>query len=155
MSEGCMVMGANAFEQAWSLVKAPWYYHATPMENLPSIAARGIKPSMGEVYASRDQDGGAKWVGMIKPTSRQILSLPFFREEGDPRMQPGVDHSPILAHMLGIDPEQASFVSREGIPSREIDWENAMQYENPFYIEDLEEKMKEARRILDEEREED
>ena len=140
-----MVMGANAFDRAWSLVKAPWYYHATPMENLGPIAARGIKPNYGEVYASRDQDGGAKWVGMTKPTSRHILSLPFWRDEGDPRMSSGTDHSPILAHMLGIDPEMASFVSNEPIPSEDIDWENAMQYENPFFVEGMEEKLREMR----------
>ena len=47
--------------------------------------------------------------------------------------------------MLGIDPEMASFVSNEPIPSEDIDWENAMQYENPFFVEGMEEKLRQVR----------
>lgn len=135
---------ADAFDRAWSLVKAPWYYHATPMENLDSIGQHGIRSNYGEVYASRDEDGAAKWIGMTRPQSRQIITLPFWRDEGDPRMRPGIDHSPILARLLGIDPEQASFVSNEPIPPEDIDWLNVMQYENPWFSEELQEQMRRA-----------
>ena len=56
--------------------------------------------------------------------SPKIATVPFWRDEGDPRMEPGVDHSPMMLALLGLNPEEvsddASWTSNESIPPGDI-----------------------------------
>jgi hypothetical protein len=109
------------------------YYHATPKENLTSILMTGIKARFGEVYCSTDEETSARWICFTRRDCQEIITLPFNRPQGDKRMSLGADHSPIMTRLLGVDDDGASFVSSETIPSKDIDWDAVMVYENPFY----------------------
>ena len=111
------------------------YYHATPYSNLTSIMMKGIEARFGEVYCSTVQDTAAIWISFTRASQEgadRIAVLPFERPEGDPRMSPGMDHSPILCRMFGFPEESASFVSSETIPNRDIMWNDVLVYDNPF-----------------------
>lgn len=149
----------NPFDSAWAIVKMPMYYHATPTKNLDSILQEGIRSNFGEVYASLDPEIARRWISFTQRQSPQVSVVPFWRDEGDPRMTPGGDHSPMMLAMLGYDPnevgEQASFVSSEPIPPQDI-WPNAMQnerspgiltYPNPMYDENYAEMMEKVRQM--------
>lgn len=149
----------SAFDSAWAIVKMPMYYHATPTENLDSILQEGIRNNFGEVYASLDPEIARRWISMTRRDSPQVSVIPFWRDEGDPRMTPGADHSPMMLAMLGYDPnevgEQASFVSNEAIPPQDI-WPDAMKnersqgiltYDNPMYDENYAEMMEKVRQM--------
>jgi len=163
---------ADAFTAAWNLVKAPWYYHATPEDNLMSILTEGIKPGAdGLVYASKDPELSARWVSMTRRDSPRIANIPFWRDEGDPRIGPGLDHSPMLVNMLmGQDykpGEGDAVVSREPIPREDVlpNMEargkpsnedrsagnpGIMMYENPLYSDMMAEIMEKLRQMNEE-----
>tara|TARA_R100000152_G_C6773379_1_gene200657 strand:+ start:629 stop:1165 length:537 start_codon:yes stop_codon:yes gene_type:complete len=118
---------SRAFDAGWAVVKAPWYYHATPEENLHGkggILHEGIKSNFGEVYASKDPEIARRWVSFGRMGSPKIATVPFWRDEGDPRMKPGMDHSPMMLAILGMNPDEvsadASWVSNENIPPEDI-----------------------------------
>tara|TARA_R110002110_G_scaffold192246_2_gene400265 strand:+ start:1132 stop:1647 length:516 start_codon:yes stop_codon:yes gene_type:complete len=114
----------TAFDRAWDVVKAPWYYHATPEENVMPILSEGIKTQHGEVYASKDPELARNWISMTKPQASKVGVIPFWRDEGDPRIQPGTDHSPLMIEQLmGPDYEGyegGSVVSNEPIPNTDL-----------------------------------
>lgn len=147
------------FDSAWAIIKMPMYYHATPTKNLDSILREGIRSNFGEVYASLDPEIARRWISFTQRQSPEVSVIPFWRDEGDPRMTPGADHSPTMLAMLGYDPnevgEQASFVSNEAIPPQDI-WPDAMQnerspgiltYPNPMYDENYAEMMEKVRQM--------
>jgi len=149
----------NAFDNAWAIVKMPMYYHATPTENLDNILREGIRSNFGEVYASLDPEIARRWISFTRRESPQVSVIPFWRDEGDPRMTRGADHSPMMLAMLGYNPnevgEQASFVSSEPIPPQDI-WPDAMEnerspgiltYPNPMYVEGMAEMMEKVRQM--------
>tara|TARA_R100000479_G_scaffold175457_1_gene126554 strand:- start:280 stop:636 length:357 start_codon:yes stop_codon:yes gene_type:complete len=107
------------------------YYHATPYENFFSIMEEGIRKSWGGVYCSTDMDTAAKWICFTRATSKKIMVLSFKRDSS--LMELGIDHSPVMTKMLGVDDDSASFVSPDGIPPEDIIWDDVMIYENPFY----------------------
>ena len=104
--------------------KAPWYYHATPEENVMPILTEGLQPRFGEVYASKDPELARRWISFTNRQSPKIGVIPFWRDEGDPRIKPGGDHSPILVDMLmgeGYEGQEgASVVSEEAIPPKDL-----------------------------------
>ena len=108
------------------------YYHATPYENFFSITREGIRKSWGGVYCSTDMDTSAKWICFTRATSKKIMVLPFRRDSS--LMELGVDHSPMMTRMLGVDDDSASFVSPDGIPSQDILWDEVRIYDNPLYV---------------------
>ena len=110
----------------------PRYYHATPKENLGSILGRGILTCFGHVYCSTSEETAARWICFSRRGSKEIITIPFDRPDGDKRMQLGTDHSPIMTRMLGVSEEGASFVSTETIPPTDIDLDNIMVWKNPF-----------------------
>ncbi len=120
----------------------PRYYHATPKENLGSILGRGIVTCFGYVYCSTSEGTAARWICFSRRGSKEIITIPFDRPDGDKRMQLGTDHSPILTKMLGVSEEGASFVSTETIPPSDIDLDNIMVWKNPFYSIESERTMK-------------
>jgi len=149
----------NPFDSAWAIVKMPMYYHATPTKNLDSILQEGIRSNFGEVYASLDPEIARRWISFTQRQSPEVSVIPFWRDEGDPRMTPGADHSPMMLAMLGYDPnevgEQASFVSSEPIPPQDI-WPDALRnerspgiltYPNPMYDEKYAEMMEKVRQM--------
>ena len=150
----------SAFDSAWAIVKMPMYYHATPSENLDPILREGIRSNWGEVYASKNPEIARRWVSFTRRDSPKISVIPFWRDEGDPRMQPGVDHSPMMLSLLGVSPEEAqdaSWTSSEPIPPQDI-WpdavanersEGVITYDNPFYDENY---VKLMQQMLDEQK---
>jgi len=116
---------SNAFDLGWAVVKAPWYYHSTPEENVMPILREGIKGGFGgEVYASKDPELARRWISFTNRGSKQVATLPFWRDEDDPRMSPGMDHSPTLVSMLmGPDYETGegdAVTSNEAIPPKDL-----------------------------------
>tara|TARA_R100000406_G_scaffold23452_3_gene14910 strand:+ start:982 stop:1425 length:444 start_codon:yes stop_codon:yes gene_type:complete len=109
------------------------YYHATPRDNLDSIMQHGIQMNFGEVYCSTDEESAARWICFTRRHSKEIMTLPFDRPDGDKRMRLGADHSPLMTKMLGIDDEGASFVSTESIPPKDIVIHEIHVWQNPFY----------------------
>tara|TARA_A100001201_G_scaffold22048_1_gene24714 strand:+ start:432 stop:935 length:504 start_codon:yes stop_codon:yes gene_type:complete len=163
---------ADAFTAAWNLVKAPWYYHATPEDNLMSILSEGIKPGMdGVVYATKDPDLSARWMSYARQDSPRIANIPFWRDEGDPRIEPAGDHSPMMIPLLmgsdyktreGDVVESSEPIPREDIlpnieargrPSNEdrsAGNPGIMMYDNPMYSDQMQEMMKKLRRMNEE-----
>jgi len=117
----------------------PLYYHATPYSNLGSIMREGLRLSFGEIYCSTVPETAACWVSFTRRTSGSIITIPFWRDEGDNRMNIGCDHSPIMTKMLGVDDGTASFVSNEAIPSDDIRWDDVRIWKNPWVIKGDEE----------------
>ena len=148
----------TAFDTAWNLLKAPFYYHATPEENLPSIMREGLRNRNEGVYASLDPEIARRWISFTNMQAPKIATIPFWRDEGDTRMSRGIDHSPFMFSMLGIDQaegsEKGSWVSSETIPPSDIipnliaegDKPGVVVYENPFYNEELARQIKESQR---------
>tara|TARA_R110000822_G_scaffold115209_2_gene246964 strand:- start:7907 stop:8323 length:417 start_codon:yes stop_codon:yes gene_type:complete len=111
------------------------YYHATDIDNLPSIMRKGIL-AVPFVYCSTAEETAARWMSFSRHGSKQIVTLPFDREEGDPRMSIGIDHSPLMTQLVGVDDDGASFTSNEAIPPEDIDFSHIMVYENPHFNEE-------------------
>ena len=76
-------------------------------------------------------DTSAKWICFTRPTSKKIMVLAFKRDSS--QMELGVDHSPMMTKILGVDDDSASFVNPKGIPSQDILWDEVRIYDNPFY----------------------
>ena len=117
------------------------YYHATPKENLGSILRRGIQMNFGEVYCSTSEESAARWIMFTRRGSKEIITIPFVRAQGDKRMRLGTDHSPVMTKILGVDEEGASFVSTESIPPKDILIDQIHVWQNPFYSSEAEQSM--------------
>jgi len=129
------------------------YYHATPYDNLISILSTGLKTQFGEIYCSTSQETAVRWVSFTRMYSDKICVLSFDREEGDDTMRIGNDHSPIMTKLLGVDDEGASYVSTRSIPTSDLNWDDIVTYDNPFYNEEYakqhENMMKHNRKIFE------
>ena len=110
------------------------YYHATPYENLTSIMGKGIMATP-LVYCSTSEETAAKWMCFTRMGSKRIITIPFDRDEDDPRMSIGIDHAPMMTQLVGVADEGASFTSSEAIPTDDIDFNGIMVYQNPHYNE--------------------
>lgn len=124
-----------AFDTGWAIIKAPWYYHATPEENVMPILRDGIKfGPEALIYASKNPDLARRWMSFSRRGSPKIATIPFWRDEDDPSIQPGVDHSAMVPEMLmGPDYEPGegdSVVSTKEIPPEDL-WPNMMAEGNP------------------------
>ena len=161
----------SPFDRAWDVVKMPWYYHATPEENLMPILHGGINPGFdGLVYASKDPELARRWISFTRKDAPKVATIPFWRDEGDPRISQGMDHAPMMVDMLmGPDyegHEGAAITSNEAIPREDLlpymleegtpsnedksaGNPGVMIHDNPFHIPDLQEKMKFLRRLND------
>ena len=51
-------------------------------------------------------------------------------------MSIGIDHSPLMTQLVGVNDDGASFTSNEAIPPEDIDFAHIMVYENPHYNEE-------------------
>ena len=125
----------------------PRYYHATPKENLGSILRHGIQAHFGEVYCSTSEETSARWICFTRRGSKEIITIPFNRPDGDKRMQLGTDHSPLMTKMIGVNEEGASFISTEAIPPKDIDLDSIMVWKNPFYSIEYEKEMKRVQNL--------
>ena len=125
----------------------PRYYHATPKENLGSILRDGIQSLFGGVYCSTSEETSARWICFTRRGSKEIITIPFNRPDGDKRMQLGTDHSPLMTKMIGVNEEGASFVSTETIPPKDIDLDNIMVWKNPFYSIEYEKEMERVKNL--------
>mgnify|MGYP003125161052 CR=1 FL=1 len=129
------------------------YYHATPYDNLMSILSTGLEPQFGEIYCSTSQETAVRWVSFTRMYSDKICVLSFDKEDGDDTMRIGNDHSPIMTKLLGVDDEGASYVSTQPIPASDLNWDDIVTYDNPFYSEEFakqhENRMKHNRKILE------
>ena len=90
-----------------------------------SILREGIKGGFGgEVYASKDPDLARRWISFTNRGSPKVATIPFWRDEDDPRMSPGMDHSSMMIDMLMVPDyeghEGGSVVSNEPIPPEDL-----------------------------------
>ena len=120
------------------------YYHATSKENLTSIMQRGILRRFDGVYCSTNEETAARRICFTRRGCKEVMTLRFNSREGDERMRIGADHSPLTLKIIGAHEEGASFTSSETIPPEDIDWNNVMVYQNPFYSEEAEQAMNDA-----------
>jgi len=116
---------SSAFDTGWVILKAPWYYHATPEKNVMPILHEGLKGGIEGVYASKDPELARRWISSFQGnTSPKIGVIPFWRDEGDPRISPGEDHSRLLIDMImGPDYESRegdSVVHSDDIPPKDL-----------------------------------
>ena len=107
------------------------YWHATPYENLTSILGNGIQPRFGEVYCSTNIDASARWICFTRQDAEKVVLIPFTANPDDMRL--GVDHSPMMTKMLGVDDEGASYVYNDTVKPRMIVFDDIRVVENPFY----------------------
>ena len=107
------------------------YWHATPYENLTSILGNGIQPRFGEVYCSTNIDASARWICFTRRDAEKVVLIPFKANPDD--MSLGVDHSPMMTKMLGVDDEGASYVYNDTVKPRMIVFDDIRVVDNPFY----------------------
>ncbi len=107
------------------------YWHATPYENLTSILGNGIQPRFGEVYCSTNIDASARWICFTRQDAEKVVLIPFKANPDD--MSLGVDHSPMMTKMLGVDDEGASYVYNDTVKPRMIVFDDIRVVDNPFY----------------------
>ena len=111
------------------------YWHATPYENLTSILGNGIQPRFGEVYCSTNIDASARWICFTRQDAEKVVLIPFKANPDD--MSLGVDHSPMMTKMLGVDDEGASYVYNDTVKPRMIVFDDIRVVENPFYNKEI------------------
>ena len=115
----------------------PIYWHATPYSNFHSIVEKGLLRSWGGVYCSTERETAVKWICFTRSQEEKIMAIPFKKNPKD--MELGMDHSPIMTKMLGVEDDSASFVYPKAIPANEIMWDMVVIYDNPFYAKKEEE----------------
>ena len=115
------------------------YWHATPAENLSSIIANGLKPGFGGLtYFSDDPVKSAIWMCFTRRDAKEVYSIPFEIEES--LMELGIDHSPMMTKMLGIDDEGSSFTYSGGVLSfgKHANFDGIRVFQNTFAMSDEE-----------------
>jgi len=114
------------------------YWHATPAENLTSIISNGLKPGFdGVSYFSDDPVKCALWMSFCRRDAKEIIAIPFEIEESEMRL--GIDHSPMMTKMLGIEDEGASFVNPNVLRFRDhCDISLIKVFQNTFAMSDEE-----------------
>ena len=115
------------------------YWHATPYDNLTSILGNGIQPRFGEVYCSTNVDASARWICFTRQNAEKVVLIPFKANPND--MSLGIDHSPMMTKMLGVDDEGASYVYNQTVNPRQIVFDDIRVVENLFYNPKIEEMM--------------
>ena len=113
------------------------YWHATPAENLASIMVDGLKPGFGGLtYFSDDPVKSAIWMCFTRRDAREVYSIPFEIEES--LMELGIDHSPMMTQMLGIDDEGSSFTYSHGVLSfrEHSNFDGIRVFQNTFAMSD-------------------
>ena len=114
------------------------YWHATPKENLTSIISNGLKPGFdGVSYFSDDPVKCALWMSFCRRDAKEIIAIPFEIEES--KMSLGMDHSPMMTQMLGIDDEGSSFTYSGVLKFRDhCDISEIRMFDNTFAMTDEE-----------------
>lgn len=115
------------------------YWHATPYDNLTSILGNGIQPRFGEVYCSTNLDASARWICFSRPNAEKVVLIPFKANPND--MREGVDHSPMMTKILGVEDEGASYVYNDTVKPRMIVFDDIRLIDNPFYNSNIQEMM--------------
>jgi len=115
------------------------YWHATPYDNLTSILGNGIQPRFGEVYCSTNLDASARWICFSRPNTEKVVLIPFEANPND--MREGVDHSPMMTKILGVEDEGASYVYNDTVKPSTIVFDDIRVIDNPFYNPKIEEMM--------------
>jgi hypothetical protein len=114
--------------------KIKTYYHATSIDNYISILSQGLLPRFGEIYCSDNENTALKWICFTRMWAEEIVVIPFTQNVD--KMKVGSDHSPIMAQILGVKNEGASFTCNERIPPQQFVFDKINIYKNPFFSED-------------------
>jgi hypothetical protein len=74
-------------------------YHATCLNNIPSILDQGLKksPFEGGVYLTDSEESAVRWV-LVRGIQNIVVIGVDVEEE---KLQPGVDHSPLMQELFG------------------------------------------------------
>lgn len=115
------------------------YWHATPAENLASIMVDGLKPGFGGLtYFSDDPVKSAIWMCFTRRDAKEVYSIPFEIEES--LMELGIDHSPMMTKMLGIEDEGSSFTYSHGVLNfgKHANFDGIRVFQNTFAMTDEE-----------------
>jgi hypothetical protein len=98
-----------------SLGAAMKLFHATKIENVPSILKDGLKCSLDGVYLSDTIKGAAKWKAGFVETSLDVVVVEV--EIDGRKIRKGNDHSPLMQKKFGAG---KSFLSHKSIPSKSV-----------------------------------
>jgi hypothetical protein len=125
------------------------YWHASPYSNLTSILGNGIQPRFGEVYCSTNLDASARWICFTRQNADKVVLIPFKANPDD--MSLGLDHSPMMTKMLGVDDKGASYVYGDTVKPSMIVFDDIRVVDNPFYNKKMVELNNYLERVNDEE----
>jgi hypothetical protein len=76
-------------------------FHATALENVPSIQREGILPKFGEVYLTDSIDSACKWIAFRLVGRSQIMAV-IEVEVDETKLIEGTDHSPLMVQLFGV-----------------------------------------------------
>lgn len=93
------------------------YFHATQLENVPSIWEDGLRLCLGEIYLTDTIDSAMRWAAM-RMLGQESFEIAVVEVEIDETLvEEGTDHSPIVHTLFGVGP---SFVTRQPIEAEQI-----------------------------------
>jgi hypothetical protein len=92
------------------------FYHATAIENIPSIMEKGILPKFGEVYLTDSIESATRWMGFRLVGQTKIMAVIEVKAKEETLVE-GTDHSPLMVQLFGVG---KSLVSHKRIPKSRI-----------------------------------
>jgi hypothetical protein len=92
-------------------------YHATRIENVPSIQEQGLKAMFEGVYLTDSIESACRWMGFrLRAMGEDTLAV-IEVEVDETKLEEGTDHSPFMVQMFGVG---KSLLSPKSIPKSRI-----------------------------------
>jgi hypothetical protein len=92
-------------------------YHATSVNNVPSIQKDGLIIKWDYVYLTDSIDSALRWIGFrLQATGENTIAV-IEVEVDETKLEEGMDHSPMMVSLFGVG---KSWTSSEPIPATSI-----------------------------------
>ena len=92
-------------------------YHATSIENVPSIQKNGLVSKWEGVYLTDSAESALRWIGFRLKAMGQNTVAVVEVEVDEKKLKEGTDHSPIMVQLFGVG---RSLLSPKDIPAKNI-----------------------------------
>lgn len=92
-------------------------FHATRMDNVPSILAKGLISKWEGVYLTDSLESALRWMGWRFQAMGERFMAVIEVEVDETKLIEGTDHSPLMVTMFGVG---KSLVSPKRIPPSAI-----------------------------------